>query len=156
MNFDQYGHLTPYELIETDLLTFEKTFVTDFEPFRSTTRRPIFEAYLQYVAELRQIVGGGFYQWIDGSFVTQKLNPKDVDFVTFIDLEQYQQNAKEIEKIRWKRYTKNIKTDGSFVIVYPDLHKQYGIYKMEQKRWLFDFSTHYYTKRPKGVIELYW
>jgi hypothetical protein len=153
MTFDQYGHLTPYEIIETDLNTFQKTFVTDFTA--STTRPQIFEAYLEYLHQLRQIVGdGGFYQWIDGSFVTQKSDPKDIDFVTFVDWQIYEKYETPFNELRKLRLGKTKIVDGYFVKVYNETHPQRTLFEMDCAEWLFDFGRTFINKRYKGIIKI--
>ncbi|TAF94263.1 MAG: hypothetical protein EAZ46_10770 [Runella sp.] len=120
------------------MLTFEKTFVTDFD--QSTTRRP-----------MRQIVGGGFYQWIDGSFVTQKLNPKDVDFVTFIDAQIFEQNEKNLEKMRGVQYVNRPLLDSYFVATYDDIR-----FECDRLYWFhkFEKDDRKRFKNKKGFIKL--
>lgn len=83
LDFDEFGNLTPYKIIETDLITLEAYFVTAFP--KSKTRKRLFENYLSYIYRFQDEVFPIFEQWIDGSFVTQKENPKDIDIVTFLD-----------------------------------------------------------------------
>jgi len=83
LNFDEYGNLTPYKIIEVDLTTFEAYFVTAFP--NSTTRKRLFENYLRYVYRFQDEVFPFFEQWINGSFVTyEKRGNKTLDkFWTF-------------------------------------------------------------------------
>ncbi len=153
MTFDQYGYLTPYTVIETDLQTFERTFVTAFAA--STTRPKIFMAYLDYLDQLRQIVGdGGFYQWLDGSFVTKKLDPKDIDFVTFLDFKVYRKNKLQFETLRKQRLKKDNLTDAYFVKTYPLNHKNRHLFEFDCIEWLFDFGKSQNPKRDKGIIKI--
>jgi hypothetical protein len=71
MQFDKKGNLYPYTLIETDIIAFEKQFVTEFAT--SVTRRILFEQYSQYLKRFQQEITANFCHWIDGSFITQKL-----------------------------------------------------------------------------------
>jgi hypothetical protein len=51
----------------------------------SQTRPAIFAAYLAHIERWRPLVGQEpREQWMDGSFMTDKLDPGDVDFVTFL------------------------------------------------------------------------
>ncbi len=84
MEFDELGFLSPYKLIETDLETFESVFVSNFK--NSDTRKKVFQNYLSYIHDFKNQISNNFYQWIDGSFVTSKLNPNDIDIVTFLNL----------------------------------------------------------------------
>ena len=152
MTFDQYGYLVPYEVIPADFDTFETVFVKNFS--NTSKRHQWFKNYVAYVGELKTLLGTGFTQWIDGSFISQKLNPNDIDFVTFIDFERYEYFEKEIELIRKRRYQRTSGTDGYFIKTYPIGHKLYSIYQLEYKRWLFDFTVDLYNKRPKGIIQL--
>jgi hypothetical protein len=101
MEFDAFGHLIPYEVIETDLATFEAVFVTAFPG--SMARRTIFEAYLDYLARLKGAFGVGFQQWIGGSFVTLKPEPADLDVVTFLDFRLYERSPRRLWEFRQER-----------------------------------------------------
>ncbi len=104
MEFDKNGNLYPYKMIDTNLEILEQMFVLDF-PF-SNSRKRIFENYLIYLENLKNSVDSSFYQWIDGSFITNKPDPRDNDFVTFLDFEIYRKNEKEISKLLNLRYDK--------------------------------------------------
>lgn len=151
IEFDENGFLKPYDIIETDLATIEKIFVEGVP--LSSTRKAIFESYLSYNEELRKIIPTGFTQWIDGSFVTKKRNPKDIDLVTFIDFEQYNSKEREIDKLRAERSKRGSLVDGYFVAIYPKEHILGNIYEIERKKWLFQFSTDKRTKN-KGILQI--
>lgn len=154
MTFDQYGHLTPYEVILTDLETFKAVFVKALG--ESHTRTPIFEAYFDYLNQLRQIVGDGFYQWIDGSFITQKTNPNDIDLVTFLNFEQIQRHEKELNTLRKLRYEGKRYLDNYFVPTYPNEHPNFTFYEIDRLEWLhrFERDTRKKIKHRKGIIQL--
>lgn len=83
ISFDQYGNLTPYK-IKIDLITFEDLFVSAFPV--SSTRKPLFDSLKSYNQKLRNILGeDSFIQWVNGSFVSQTNNPKDIDLVNLIN-----------------------------------------------------------------------
>ena len=48
----------------------------------STTRRLLIDNFRMYLSQIRQIAVN-FEIWIDGSFVTEKPNPNDIDIVVF-------------------------------------------------------------------------
>lgn len=146
MTFDEYGYLTPYEVIETDIETFEEVFVKRFPS--SSTRSAIFGEYLTYLGQLRQIIGGEFYQWIDGSFTTQKLNPRDIDVVTFINASFFDANERELRD--WDRQSY---VDAYFVRVFPKEHRQRIFYESDYLRWLHLFGRSR-EKKSKGIIQL--
>lgn len=146
MTFDQNGHLFPYEVIETTLETFEDVFVKSFPT--SSTRSVIFTEYLTYLNRLQKITGNEFYQWIDGSFTTQKLNPRDIDVVTFIEASLFDANEPLL-----RDWNKQSLIDAYFVRVFPKEHKQRIFYESDYLRWLHLFGRSR-EKKSKGIIHL--
>ncbi len=153
MTFDQYGNLTPYAIIETNLSTIEEVFVKEFP--ESATRSAIFAEYLAYLNQLKSIIGEtGFYQWIDGSFTTLKLAPNDIDLVTFVDFRVYQSHEKQFEELRKIRFQRENKIDGYFVKTYPEEHQQRHLFEFDRLQWYFDFGQSFVNKRDKGIIQI--
>ena len=120
-SFDPDGLLMLHTVVTADLESFEKTFVSDFPD--STTRGGIFNAYLDWLGAFRSTVcQTGFYQWIDGSFVTRKSNPNDLDIVTFVDHAVYLEKEKNIGAFKSLKFRKETKLDLYFANVYPANH----------------------------------
>ena len=63
-------------------------------------RRRLFDEYLNYIIFLKQFELGNFFQWIDGSFVSTKSKPNDIDIVTFIDFKIHEKYFKEITNLQ--------------------------------------------------------
>ena len=59
-----------------------KRFVDQFP--ESVSRSPIFKQWVELRSALRS-QGCFLYQWLNGSFITDKQNPSDIDIVTFFD-----------------------------------------------------------------------
>lgn len=150
MEFDSYGNLTPYQVIETDLATVRQRFV---DQFSSVVRVRLFDAFIQYINDVEAVTGSGFFVWINGSFITQKPEPNDIDFVIFIDYQHYQQHERTLEQIRQRRFLPGSGVDGYFVIVYPTEHRQRSWFESDQIRWLHDFGTSL-SNRRKGIVQL--
>ncbi len=156
LNFDSNGNLEPYKKIATDLTTFEKTFVTDFP--NSTTRKTLFDNYLRYLENFSKEMMPNFTQWINGSFVTLKENPKDLDFVTFIDVNLY--DEKEMIMDNFLSFSLEDKGLDAYVLkIFPQNNAQYQEFTMFhlanwQKR--FSFSKQNFNKQifPKGFIKI--
>ncbi len=87
--FNTRGFILPYQRIVSSVEEIEEVFVTPFPD--SETRQVIFDHYLNYIDEFQRLVTPQFTHWLDGSFMSQKLNPNDLDFVAFIDYRIYQQ-----------------------------------------------------------------
>ena len=60
----------------------ETAFVTAFP--HSSTRRTIMDGYNKHFSEVQSVIAT-FQQFIDGSFVSNKNDPADIDLVCFID-----------------------------------------------------------------------
>ena len=151
MNFDAFGHLTPYAVLETSLDAFVAVFVAGFP--ESTTRQRIFERYLEYVEELRSIVGGGFVQWVAGSFVTRKVNPGDIDVVTLLDAERFFANLRAFKNFERTWHRPEGLTDGYFLPVYPPGHRLRFQTEFDSMDWRERFG-HDLNQRKKGIVQL--
>lgn len=158
MEFDDLGYLLPYKVIETDLETFERIFVSNFE--NSETRKILFQNYLTYINNFKNEISENFYQWIDGSFVTSKMNPNDIDIVTFLNAENYEKNSSKLTNFQGNRLKKEQELDCYFVKEYPVEHKNYEIItRFDSLYWLDLFlktKPDYKTgkKYSKGIIQI--
>ncbi|WP_339321783.1 hypothetical protein [Paenibacillus sp. FSL W8-0194] len=90
--FSPNGNLTPgihtYKIDE-----FEQQFVHDFST--STRRTAIYNNFRQWLDQLLQVLPPR-YVWLDGSYLTQKIDPNDIDLVLFYypeDIQDQQQAA---------------------------------------------------------------
>ncbi len=81
--FDRRGYLTPPRPLECELSFLEENFVEGIPDVNS--RRELFIGYLRFLEKLKIAVNASFEQWINGSFISKKLSPQDIDVVTFID-----------------------------------------------------------------------
>ena len=149
LQFDENGNLTPYQSIETTMAEFEKTFVSNFP--RSQTRPAIFENYLRYLSDLKALVGGGFFQFLNGSFVTRKLNPADLDVVTFLDFDWIEAHETELRPFKTAGFYPRV--DGYFEKTYPENHPFFARYRADLAYWHQIFIRSRFQK-PKGFIKL--
>ena len=116
LKFTDEGYLTPIDGIELDLATFQTTFVDEFP--NSQTRHYLFNNYLEYLRLFSRNITPKFEQWINGSFVTQKENPNDIDFVTFIEASIFERREKELEAF-WSFSLEDEGLDAYIVKIYP-------------------------------------
>ncbi|MFD2569499.1 DUF6932 family protein [Spirosoma soli] len=82
MIFDGRGLLAPAKVVSLSIAEFEEHFVQVFPD--SGTRQTIFASYRRFIEEFTKQVCAECTHWIDGSFVTDKLNPNDLDVVVLI------------------------------------------------------------------------
>lgn len=157
--FDQHGFLMPYAPIAATLETVERVFVEEFP--NSTTRRVHFERYEEYNARLLALIPArerpdGLMQWIDGSFVSRKPDPGDIDLLTFLPTDLY-------DRYQWvlRNWRNEFKTgtggraDVHLIRTYPEGHQHRYRYESDRINWLFDWSqTRSRPRRNKGLIEL--
>ncbi|AQG82133.1 hypothetical protein AWR27_24250 [Spirosoma montaniterrae] len=132
----------------------ERVFVTEFA--NSTTRQALFEQYRAYTDRLLTLLPGGFTQWIDGSFVSRKRDPNDIDVLTFVDADLYSQHEREIDELKQAyRMQRPMLVDAYFVRVYPVGHRLRFDFESNRVEWLFDWTRTVGRKpRHKGLIEL--
>lgn len=150
LTFDQNGFLTPCEAILTDFSTVERVFVDEFPS--STTRRAHFDRYLDYNACLSTYLPDGFTQWVDGSFVTRKKNPDDIDVLTFVDYALFERHEQALRGLK-KEFAPQV--DSYYVPVYPIGHRNRIHYDFDYIDWLHTWGyTTIRPRSPKGFIEL--
>lgn len=156
MEFDLIGHLTPTTVIPSTFEAFETFFVESFST--DSTRGHIWEGYKRYLTKLKSIVNTDFFQWIDGSFVTEKINPNDIDIVTFVDYEVFFRNEQALMGLMSYESKLLYKVDAAYVIVYPTSHKLHQVTVWDTHFWK-DFYGHtrpdnMNPKMSKGFIQL--
>jgi hypothetical protein len=158
INFDERGHLSkPFEL---NMSQFQELFVDKWPP-ETSTRHAIFDTFEKYLADFQDIITPDFEMWIDGSFVTQKSNPQDIDFVSFIDYTVYFKEVKLIDNQFNKYGTKTFYgklLDGYVSPIYPEGHKDAYDTRANEVYWFNQFSStkpdRFKKKYSKGFIKI--
>ena len=143
INFDNKGNIFPYEITETTFEIFQEVFSFNEH------RKAILQEYVEFCSVLKSIQTGEFFQFVDGSFVTQKQYPKDIDIVTFMDADFFNKNAVKLLNLR----DNFEKIDCFFVPNHSPEHPhyfvtQFGLFEWEQ---LFNTDREYH---PKGIIKI--
>jgi hypothetical protein len=154
--FDANGYITPSEKITVDLETLQYYFVDNFP--ESKTRKGLFDNYLRYLDAFAKEITPNFTQWINGSFVTQKEDPNDIDMVTFIDLDIFTNKYDDLEKY-WSYSCEKENLDAFILEIYPIEHEKYESYtEYHRNNWYQLFSHDRFNKYgiepSKGFIEL--
>ena len=144
IRFDEQGHLTPYDVQEITLQEFEKYFVINDH------RQILFDDFLKLNEKLKILGINNFYQWIDGSFVTKKIAPKDIDVVSFIETGEFKKNENEL--LLLSKMFQNV--DCYFVEVFLNDDKKYFITQTDTSYWYHLFQG---TRKPrvkKGFVQI--
>lgn len=153
IGFDEKGNIFPYQFIDLELTIFQEKFVISFED--SSTRKNIYENYLIYITDFHKEIVDTWLQWIDGSFTTNKKDPRDIDLVNLIGAYAFSLKSAELIKFLTKYGSKDkYNVDGYCVPVYPSDDERYELTYKYMKYWEKWFG-HDRSNNPKGVIQLY-
>jgi hypothetical protein len=144
IEFDNKGNLKPASPIEIDLKTLEEIFVTN--PYR----QELYDFYIAYLKELKEIIGEPFEQWIDGSFVSKKLKPNDIDIVSFIPNPIYDAQSSHLFELKQK-FKPQI--DAYYICKFPENHLRFAETKGDYFYWLNQFAKDR-QKNSKGFIKI--
>lgn len=124
IEFDHLGNLRPYEKVEMTLPQFKSIFVNLFD--KNSSRHSIFENYQRYISDFKKQVSSEFTHWINSSFVSNKENPKDIDFVNTVDSEIVLEKTSLIESNFINAgVLKNYQIDAYLLIKYSEMHTRY-------------------------------
>jgi len=157
INFDIRGNLKPYDKIQLSEDNFGKLFVDSFG--KDSSRHEIFKSFSSYIQDFKEIVSKDFKLWIDGSFVTKKVNPRDIDFLVIIDYEIYRLKTSIIKSQFIKNSElKKYKLDAYLLVAYPEKHELYKQFQLDLAYWRDWFTktrlSRNRKRHPKGFIEL--
>jgi len=156
-NFDIRGHLKPYGKNVIKVENLKESFVDVFD--ESSSRKRLYENYVKYNTDLKRLLNNHkFYQWINGSFISSKVNPRDIDIVNFIDYKLVRTQEKELQRFINHEGKAEFGIDGYIVRIYPEAHKNFIRTKSDLIYWENWFSMSMKNRRkqryPKGFVEL--
>lgn len=145
LTFDENGYLTPPGVIKADLEALEKTFATNEH------RRWLFVKLLSLLEKLiLQDIGDHIVLfWVNGSFVTQKDMPKDIDVVVFIRHEAFRNYLPLLRGLQ-SQYRGTI--DFYFEPSYPDGHKFQAVFEVLKNDWQQLYS---HSRRHPATMRIY-
>lgn len=107
-------------------------------------RSVIFAEWKSHRAALRSL-GSVEFQWVNGSFVTDKVNPGDIDIVTFFNgpafdlLPRWKQHVIQ-ELTNGKGSVAYTHVDASLAFFYPKTTRMYDSYKSDRAYWDAKYS----------------
>jgi hypothetical protein len=134
---------------------FEAHFVTSFP--HSRTRKAILAGYNQHSEEIVSLVGA-CEQFLDGSFVTSKNDPGDIDLVMFIDAAvvdalPHDKQQKLLSLVAGPNTKTKYMCDAYFCPVYPTGHPMSEPSRAQRKYWMGEFG---YDRSdiPKGIVHV--
>ncbi len=149
--FDENGYL-PYGMYNMTFDEFKENFCK-----KSVKREDIFKEYEKH---LREIIDTGYFldHWIDGSFVSKKENPNDIDSLTEFDGKKVDENN-DYQKVDDLINNSKSKTKGLChswrIYRFPASdEKKYMAYLIAKLRILTDLFGSDKNEIPKGIVHL--
>ena len=153
MDKQEFPPLLPEGLHPVSLEQLKEMCVTNFP--LSSTRERIMIGLERLISELktRNVCTE---VWVDGSFLTEKTNPEDVDLVLCADGQVYDEGTEE-QRALLSSVGENLKAelncDSYIFLEYPQGHPLYEMGLEMREYWLRQFGT---SRRdePKGIALL--
>ncbi len=157
LEFDIRGYLKPYKRTTVNSQEFKEFFVGGFD--KNSTRYEIFKYYEKYTRDFSEKITSNFTQLINGSFVSNKKNPNDIDLVSLVDYEIAEEKEEIIRnEFLNAKVLKNYGIDAYLLIIYPENHKRYSWTVSDLLYWEHWFSRSKMNKSkkyfPKGYVKI--
>lgn len=134
LHFDERGNLFPTHLQEATLAEVESFFVERIK--ESVTRKMLWINFLGFIDKFQKELNIPFEIWLDGSFISEKRNPRDIDAVFMIDYQTVEQKKSVLESKWFTRENKlNLNLDLYYSIEYPPSHKRYFLTHLNHLYW---------------------
>ena len=149
LKLDKNGNLYPYNVIEIDLQEVRAFFVDNF--ITSFTRKRLFDNYVLLFDEVKSVTETISFSLINGSFVSDKINPNDIDVVFFIEYAFFEKNNEKIEFL--KKQFNELNIDCYFEKIYPKNHSYYIRYQTDLLYW-HNLFTKSRKREPKGYLKI--
>ncbi len=152
MTFNNEGYLEP-GVHTMELHDLENAFVVGFP--HSSTRKLIIEGYKEHLNALKEILPS-FSQFLDGSFVSNKNDPRDIDLVCFIDGDEVDsltpEKQERLKELLSGPDAKNkYMCDAYYCISYAENHPNFQHARTQRKYWIGEFGFDRQDV-PKGII----
>ena len=154
LNIEANGYLTP-GIHQAKISEVRLRFVVQFS--RSNTRSAIFEGYERYITQLLADVSSA-KQFLNGSFVSSKNDPGDIDIVTFADADMidalpYEAQLRLEALFDAESAKANYSCDAYFCPILPEGHPDHARTRASRKYWMGEFGYDR-VDNPKGIIEV--
>jgi len=155
--FDRKGFLVPDQDLACTLEEMRRVFVTGFPV--SDTRLVIFEKFTEFCKELLLVMEAKTLSiWVNGSFVTTKIAPKDIDVVIFWNSNFIISKQVVLASLAYPESFKKHGIDAYFVFVYPEGHPKRFETVADMAYWMYQFTKtkpdHRRNSYRKGFLTL--
>lgn len=143
IQFDANGHLFPYDILGITMQELEENFIFNEH------RLSLYLSLKQFIRAIKDLGINHFEMWIDGSFITLKTRPNDIDVICFIDNQRYDQHLNTLSSLR----RTFLPIDAYFVKMYAVEHPKHNFSKFDELDW-YHFLTKDRKRRPKGLVKI--
>lgn len=154
ISYENYPYqVLPDGVYSCDEVELREVFVEGFSG--SERRKTIYEGFLKLQAEIRKL-GLSATQWVDGSFVESKLDPGDVDVISFCDHDTVNglvgpAQAALVQLTNGREATKRaFQTHTFLVISCPPDHPYHPIFEASRSGWRKWFGKTREVPNPPG------
>lgn len=158
LTFDSKGFLTPDRNLPSTLAEFQDEFVSKFHP--QAKRQELFKEFLRFLRDFFEAIGvEEITIWANGSFVSKKESPNDIDFVFFLDSELADKFSDKISRQFTHPESKTTYQMDAFLLRdYAETHPNYFFTQSDKAYWFELFSRTRKNRRgysdKKGFVEL--
>ena len=156
-NYDIRGNLAPSEIIPMEWVDFVHYFI-EIKP-NSRTRQDLLSNFISFIEQLQGTICPNFKIWVDGSFISTKINPRDIDTVFLLPNEICERKKSVLDNqifIKEFKYSRGL--DLYYLADYPKNHKRHYLTHYTELYWKdvyghtrADINEQQFTK---GFIEL--
>jgi len=147
------GGFLPAGIHRSDADSIFEMFVLPFPD--SQTRRRLFRLWEAYNQQLKDKLGGVVLtQWLNGSFVTGKLNPVDIDLVTFVPSLLYQRSEEDLIEFYTTISLYDTGLDTYICPVFLPDESGYAEFQQRRDDWQNLFGQLRSREGKKGFLEL--
>ena len=159
MEFNRAGYLLSATAVEATLEDIKAYFVTAIAG--SSTRADLFATLSLFLQDIKTLSPNHLIEcWIDGSFTSLKINPKDIDIVTFTDYRSFGEQLETMKSYTERYRLSKLPLDLYLVRRYPEEHPYFIRFQSDRAYWLHLFSSTRKDKRgrseAKGFVKLTW
>jgi len=154
MGDEEFPPLLPDGLVEMTVMELRALVVDKFP--RSQTRRGLWDVFVLMLDEIAA-ANLSCKIWVDGSFLTEKIDPKDVDFVVDLPVEVLKKASQDqinlIENIARDpiQQPRHLGLHSFVMFTAPKGDDFYIASQESHAQWTRDFGQSYITKEPKGI-----
>lgn len=124
---------------------------------RSTRREILWNNFVEIVGQLKSLKLPCKI-WLDGSFLTEKIDPDDIDLVVDFPIQVMLSLSPEqgdiIHKLSNCGFRHNQKLHTFVMFTAPAIHVEYVHHVAVHEQWKRDFGFSYIKREPKGIAVL--